>query len=238
MRRAQSHVVGVALMLGLTTVALGGLTVTVGSIIDAQTASTDATRLAGELDAALGPLERTGPHTGRVHFTDGTLETVEREVRLLENGSVRTTQSVGGLVFEAGDRRVAFLAGAVVRGRQSGAWLVTEPPMVASERNAVVVAGVGRLGVDDVAVGGEGPTSVTLRTNVSHDRRALGTGRYGVAVETATPRPFESYFTGENASVSLRDFDGDGVQSVVATYPGMRRGYLVVHNLSLEVADG
>jgi len=73
---------------------------------------------------------------------------------------------------------------------------------------------------------------------VSHTRTDLGTGEFVVAVETATPGPFERYFEGQNASVSRADFDGDGVESVVAEYPGQRRGYLVVHDLSLEVNGG
>jgi len=236
--RAQSHVVGVALLLGITVVALGGLTVAVGALVDAGTASADAARVADELDAALQPVETTGYRAARVHFTGGSLHTVEREVRLLENGSVVDTRSVGGLVFESGDRRIAYLAGAVVRGRPGAAWLAADPPVTASERNAVLVAGVPRLGAGHVAVSGEGGTAVTLATNVSHTRTDLGTGKFAVAIETATPGPFERYFEGQNASVSRVDFDGDGVESVVAEYPGQRRGYLVVHDLSLEVNGG
>jgi hypothetical protein len=236
--RAQSHVVGVALLLGITVVALGGLTLTVGSLVDAGTASADAARVADELDAALEPVETTGPQTGQVHFAGGTLRTVERDVRILENGSTVRRHGAGALVFETGARRVAFLAGAVVRGDAGGAWLVSEPPITESAHNAVLVAGVPKLDAADLAVGGAGPTTARLRTNVSHARTDLGRGNYGVAIETVTPRPFERYFARQNASVSLSDLDGDGVESVVATYPGQRRGYLVVHNLSLEVNRG
>jgi hypothetical protein len=38
--------------------------------------------------------------------------------------------------------------------------------------------------------------------------------------------------------VTTRDFDGDGVTSVVARYPGERVGYLVVHEMGLEVQNG
>jgi hypothetical protein len=233
--RAQSHVVGVALLLGITVVALGGLTLAVGALVESGTASADAARVADELDAALRPVETTGHRTGAVRFAGGRLRSVDRQVRLLENGSVVESHSVGALVYETGDRRVAFLSGAVVRGGRGGAWLVSEPPVTASERNAVLVAGVARLGTGDVAVAGSGPTTAWLRTNVSHARTDLGDGNYGLAVETATPRPFERYFADQNASVARADLDGDGVGSVVATYAGRRRGYLVVHDLSLEV---
>jgi hypothetical protein len=238
MMRAQSHVVGVALLLGLTVVALGGLTLVVGSIVDAGTASADATRVADELDTALRPVETTGPRTRQVHFTDGSLHTVHRDLCLLENGSVVEGYGVGALVFETGDRRVAFLAGAVVRGQGDGAWLASDPPITASERTAVLVAGVPRLEAGDLAVGAGRSAAVRLRTNVSHRRTDLGRGEYGVAIETSTPRPFARYFSDQNASVTVRDMDGDGVPSVVATYADRRRGYLVVHNLSLEVHGG
>jgi hypothetical protein len=236
--RAQSHVVGVAVLLGLTVVALGGLTLAVGSLVDAGTASADATRVAEELDTALQPVETTGPRTRPVHFTDGKLHTVRRDVRILENGSVVEGYGAGALVFETGDRRVAFLAGAVVRGRGDGAWLRSEPPITASRPNAVLVVGVPRLGAGDLAVSAGRSAAVRLRTNVSHRRTALGQGRYGVAIETVTPRPFARYFSEQGASVTVRDLDGDGVGSVVATYTDRRRGYLVVHDLSLEVNGG
>jgi len=86
-------------------------------------------------------------------------------------------------------------------------------------------------------VSGAATSTATLRTNVTHERTALGTGEYGIAIETTTPAPLERWFREQNATVSRRDFDGDGVESVVARYPGRREGYLVVHDVHLEV-DG
>lgn len=238
MNRAQSHVVGVALMLGLSVVALGGLTVGVGEVIDAQTAHADATRIADGMDDALRPAETTGPHVGRLQFADGQLETVRRDLRVRRNGTVVAERSIDALVFRSENRRVAFLAGAIVQSSTTSAWLSTDPLVTASERNEVIVVGAPVLGADDVAVSGSGGTAVRLRTNVTHDRRDLGRGEYAIAVETETPGPFERYFERQNASVSRQDFDGDGTPSVVAAYPGRRRGYVVTHNLSLEVAHG
>jgi hypothetical protein len=238
MSRAQSHVVGVALMLGISVLALGALTVGVGQVIDAQTAHADATRIADEMDSALQPVSHTGPHTDRLTFADGTLKTADRDLRVYRNGTLVANRSVDALVFTAEDRRVTFLAGAVVRGRAEGGWLAATPPITTSERTDVLVVGAPVLGADDVAVSGTGGTTVTLRTNVTHDRRTLGPGRYEVALETRTPDAFEPYFADQNASLSRRDIDGDGVASTVATYSEAREGYLVTHTLSLEVADG
>ena len=238
MSRAQSHVVGVALMLGISVLALGALTVGVGDVIDAQTAHSDATRIADEMDTALQPVSHTGPHTGTLTFADGTLQTADRDLRVYRNGTLVANRSADSLVFSAEDRRVAFLAGAVVRGQDGSEWLATDPPITASERTDVLVVGASVLGADDVAVSGSGGTTVRLQTNVSHDRRNLGPGQYEVAIETTTPAAFESYFADQNTSTVRRDIDDDGVASLVATYSGTREGYLVTHNLSLEVAHG
>jgi monoamine oxidase len=72
----------------------------------------------------------------------------------------------------------------------------------------------------------------------SHTEYDLGTGEFAVAIETATPGPFERYFEEQNASTNRRTFAGDEHASVVAHYPGDRQGYLVVHDLSMEVDNG
>ena len=238
MTRAQSHVVGVALLLGLTVVALGGLTAAVGSVMDSQAASADAARLADEMGQALRPVQTTGRHTGRLHFSGGHLETVDRELRVLRNGSVVATRDVGALVFDAEDRRVAFLAGAILRGQAGGAWREADPPITDSARNDVLVVSAPVLDSGNRAIDGGGGVTVPLRTNVSHARTDLGNGHFGVAIETRTPGPFERFARSRNATVSRTDFDGDGIPSVVASYPGQRQGYLVTHNLLLEVGHG
>jgi hypothetical protein len=40
------------------------------------------------------------------------------------------------------------------------------------------------------------------------------------------------------ADTEIEDLDGDGVPSVRLTFPGDRRGYLVVHDMRLEVGHG
>lgn len=234
--RAQSHVVGVALMLGLGVIALGTLTVAIGALVDSQAGSADAQRVAEGLDRAIQGPERTGIHRQQVHFAEGTLRTADRTLRILENGSVIERVSVGAVVFENGDRRVTALAGAVVR-EGGGAWFVDEPRITHSERNSVLIVSAPALNASAVSVGGHGGVTTTIRTNISHNRTELGTGEYAVAIETATPRPFEEFFAAQNATVERRQFAGDDHASVVAQYPGLREGYLVVHDLRLEVAD-
>ncbi|WP_135852013.1 DUF7289 family protein [Halorussus salinus] len=248
---AQSNVVGVAILLGVVVVALGSLTAGIGVIVEENAAAADSARVAADFDAALDPVEATGVHRGRVSFTDGELQTKERDLRVLnESGTLRTVRT-DALVFTAGDRRVAFLAGAIVRGPPDNAKVRTPPPITLS-RNApatdasnaddadppgVLVVGAPALN-GSVAVSGSGGASVALRTEVSHRRSLLGNGTYRVAIETATPEAWRRHFERRNASVTTRDFDGDGVTSVVAAYPGERVAYLVVHEMDVEVRNG
>lgn len=232
--RGQSNVIGVALLLGVTVLSLGTLTAGIGAVVQDNAATADARRVADGLDSALRPVEATGTHHGRVSFAEGRLHTVEREFRLLnDTGTVRRLQ-VGGLVFERQERRVAFVAGTLTRGPPGSETLVESPPVTVGPD--VLVVGVPRL-EGRVAVSGSN-AEVTLRTNVSHDRVRLGNGTYRVAVETAAPDALARGFERRGATVTRRDFDDDGVQSVVARFPRERRGYLVVHDVTLGVGDG
>jgi len=233
MSRGQSHVVGVALMLGLTVLALGAITASVGTVFDAQTATADAQRVAHDLDAALQPLEQTGPATGHLAFGDGRLTTAPRQLRVFQNGSVTAEEDVGAVIFTAEDRRVAFIAGGIVRGQETGAWLSRDPSVAASRDGGVIVVSAPSLNATHQTVAGGG--EATLATNVSHDQANLGRGSFEVAIETETPAAFERYFDREGVPTERRDVDGDGIPSIVASYPGTRRGYLVVHDMRLEV---
>lgn len=236
--RAQSHVVGVALLLGIAVVALGSLTVGVGSLVESQAAAADANRVADGMDEAFQAVDRAGTHSQRVAFTDGSLATADRTLRVLKDGSVVETRAVDALVFESGDRSVTAVAGALVQQQGASAWLVSEPRVTDSEANSVIVVGAPALNAGHVAVGGTGGVTTTLRIDPTHTEYDLGTGTFAVAIETETPGPFERYFERENATTERQTFAGDEHPSVVARYPGDRQGYLVVHDLSLEVGSG
>ena len=239
--RAQSSVVGVAVLVGLTVVSLGPLTAGIGVVVEEHAARADAARVAADLDAAIAPVETTGRHRGRVSFTEGTLRTVERDLRVVNatDGEVVERVRVDALVFESGNRRVASVSGAIVRGRGEGAMLGAPPPITASTgggEDGVLVVGAARLGTDRIAVSGNGGTTATLLTNVTHHRTDIGRGSYAVALETATPAPLASWFDERGARTRVEDTDGDGVPSVIARFDGKRRAYLVVHDLHLEVS--
>lgn len=235
--RGQANVVGVAIMLGVTVVALATLTASVGSVVQDSAATADAARVAEDLDDALRAVEATGHREGRVSFSRGELAVVDRQLRVLDAGGVVATVDADALVFRTGDQRVVYLAGAVVRDTGAGGQLYETPPLSASRgTGGVLVVGAPALNATTQRVAASGPTTVRLETDVSHDRTALGNGTYRVAVETTTPDAWARYLERAGATVTgQRDFDGDGTASVVARFPGERVGYLVVHDLSLEV---
>jgi len=232
--RGQSNVVGIAILLGVTVLALGTLTASVGVVVQHNAASADATRVAADLQGAIQPVRTTGLTRGTVSVTDGRLRTEAREVRVLNGSGTVAVVRANALVFDAGHRGVTFLGGAIVRRGRGTNHLYHEPPISASRDAGVLVVGVAAIR-GSMNVGGTGGVERTLSARVTHDRRPLGNGRYRVAVETRTPKVWERYFQRQNATVlARRDFDGDGLPSVVVRYPGRRTGYLVVHNVTLE----
>lgn len=235
--RAAAQVVGVAVLLGLTVVSLGALTAGIGTVVEQNAASADAARVADGMTMALEPVERTGRAREPLAFTGGRIRTVERDIRVLNGTRTVHRLHAGALVWTGTGGRVASVAGAVIRGTPGQAELHDPPPVTASRGDGgVLVVGAPRLGTDaGRTVTAGGGTTVPLRTNVSHERTDLGVSRFRVAVETRTPGALAPYFREQGASVDQRDIDGDGVPSVVATYPGQRRAYLVVHDLNLSV---
>ena len=240
--RGQSNVVGVALLLGVTVVALGTLTASVGVVVERNAASADAARVAADFEGALAPVETTGRNRGRVSFTDGRLRTVERELRVLNESGVVSEIQVDALTFTSGRHRVTFLSGTVVSGHDGTSRLHRPPPITASEDGdgGVLVVGAAVLNASEVAVSGIASDGVLLRTTVSHERTALGNDTYRVAIETRDSGVWSDYFRRQGATVEAadRDFDDDGVDSVVARFPGDRTGYVVVHDMRLEVDRG
>lgn len=237
--RGQSNVVGVAILIGLTMLSLGALTAAVGTVVESNAAAADADRVADDLEAAIQPIETTGSHAGRVSFTDGELRTIDRTIRVAAGAAGATesdwiTIAADGLVFESGSYRVLAVGGAIVRDHGGGTSMYRPPPVSASE--GVVLVGIADLQFDGhTAVAGTEPTSLTLETDVTHDRRHLGEREVTIAVETDAPGAWERHFEGMGATVEREQFEEDEHVSVVATFEGSRTAYLVVHELALEV---
>ncbi|GAA0287294.1 DUF7289 family protein [Halobacterium noricense] len=230
--RGQSNVVGVAVLLGVTVVALGLLTASVGTVVDQHAAASDAQRVASDLDEALQPVETTGVRRGSVSFTRGSLDTLDREVRVLDSGGNASVVDANALRFSTGNRGATYLAGSVLA--HGDGWSRTRSPVTVTADPDVLVVSVPALR-GDVARTASGGVTYTLRSNVSHERRNLGRGGYRVAVETEHTDAVRAQFERWNATVSQRDIDGDGTPSVVADFPGARTAYVVVHETAVTV---
>jgi len=237
-RRAQSHVVGVVLLLGITAIALGGLTSVVGTVVDGQSGAADEARVASALAEGLRPAEQTGPNRVRVQFSEGRLRTVDRQLRILNPAGIVRERAIGGLVYSSGANRVAFVGGGIVRGTPDNAWLVRSPPVTVTRDNDTLVVGAASVGESGAAVGGSGGVTTRLRTNVTHEHERLASDQYRVAVETTTPAPLERQFESVDAGTTVTDIDGDGVPSVVASVSGTQRLHLVDHRMRLGVNSG
>lgn len=235
--RAQSEVVGVALLLGVTVVGLGALTLTIGVVLDENAAAADANAVATDLKEGIDPVTAAGTRETTVSFTDGTLRTVERTIRVLDGEETVSSWTVGAIEYETDGHRVVVLGGAVVESRGDYAHVHEEPPVAASE--GVFLAGIVDFEpTEHVSHGGTGASTLTLRTTVSHDRSDLGAGDYAIAVETSTPDAWTRAFDRSGATTRIESFDDDEYPSAIAQYDGERAGYVVVHDVNLEVYHG
>jgi len=237
-RRAQSHVVGIVLLLGITTIALGGLTTVVGSVVDGQTERADGARVATTLAEELRPIEGSGPDELLLRFSEGRLRTVDRQLRVRSGGTTEREVEIDGFVYTSGSSRVGFVGGAVVRGQPGNAWLVRSPPVTVTRDNSTLVVGAVRLNESGTVLDGTGGVTATVRSNVTHNHESLSREDYRITIETATPEPLARELEARGASTTVTDIDGDGVPSVVMDVNGQQRLELVVHDMRTEVNSG
>ncbi|MFA1610308.1 DUF7289 family protein [Halobellus rubicundus] len=234
--RAQTAVVGVAILLGLTVLAVAGLSATAGSIVEDGAASATATRVADDLETALGPA--SGARTTTLALDSGSVRVVNRSVWVLGEDGVVWAGHAGAIVYADGGHRVTGFAGAVVHRDDRGRRLLA-PSRLAPADDALYlgVPVLNASGADGVATGGHG-LDVALRTDARARRIDLPPGRYRVGFETETPAAWERHLRERGATTTRRDVDGDGVSSVVAAFDGPRRVHLIVHDVRLRVAVG
>jgi flagellin-like protein len=235
--RAQSSIIGVAVLVAVTALSVGALTVAAGTFVEDGVAAADAQRVANDLDN----VGEHGTHTTRVEFSRGTLRVEQRTVRVLRDEATVLRLDAGALVYENRGRRVATLGGVVVDGQRNRSTLSGPlPVVVADDRVLVDVVALNASGA--TAVGGSTGAAATVRTNATHEYRTLRAGRYAVAIETSTPGAWERAVSEENPAGALgverRDFDDDGVPSVVVSISGEATVDLAIHDLRAVVTRG
>jgi len=231
-RRAQSAVVGVALLLAITAISLGALTATVGVLVEENAAAATGEAVSeGFADlVAPGP---AGVRRATVPLGDGGLRTVDRAVTVRnETGTVARVNG-SALVWDAPDRRVVALGGAVVDDGAAGERMASAPTVAVDDRTALL--GLATVAGEPRAVDGAPSTRVSLVGDTTVTRQRLPPGEYSLAVETSTPEAWERTLSAHNATVTRTGDDGDGTATVVATFPPNRRLDLVVRRIRLEV---
>ncbi|GGM68759.1 hypothetical protein J2752_002038 [Halarchaeum rubridurum] len=232
--RGQSHVVGVALLCCVAVVSMAAVTGSVGGVVGETAANADATRVADALDGAVGPTVGTGHATRRVPFAAGRLHTAARDVRVLDANGTVARYRTNAVTFDAANRGVTSVAGTTVV-RTRGWARVTGPVRATAVPDALVLDLVVVEG--DVDVSGRGG-GATLRTDTTVTRETLAGGTYRLAVETRHPEAFARRYGRDGvpgAVVGERDFDGDGIESVVVAYPPAARAYVVVRTVEVAV---
>lgn len=227
-------------MVGLTVLALAGLTVGIGSVVQSGASTAEADRVADAMTVVADPGDVVGTAESELRFGDGTLHTEERTTRVIDADTGDVVERVDSdvLVYEVDDEVVIGGNGAVLRGTGRGATMASAPSIAADrESNGTLLFGAPRLDVGNVSMGTDVATRVRLRTTVEHERRDLGERAVRIAVETDHPRPWAEEFERRGATVVDRSatFDGDDRSSVVAEFDGERRTYLVVHDADVEV---
>jgi hypothetical protein len=234
--RGQTAVVGVALLLALTVLAVGGLTATAGSIVDDGATTAAATRVGADLATALGPAPEDPETT--IELTDGTIRVVNRSVWLLRGDEAVWAGHAGAVVYTDGDHRVTGFAGAVVRSDGERSRMVAPSRIAPADGSLYIgVPVLNATGADGLATG-DRRLAVTLRTDAESARDTLPAGDYRIAVETRDPAAWERHFEDRGATTERRDIDGDGVPSVVASFGGPRTVHLIVHDVRLNVGVG
>ncbi|WP_200531462.1 archaellin/type IV pilin N-terminal domain-containing protein [Halorubrum sp. LN27] len=210
--RAQSEVIGTVLLLGLTIAAIG-ITVGIGStaLADAQS-SADIERIEGsmtQVDSKASLVAHGGSTSQRVRLdpsreadvrVDGEAGTMRIEVEAEnEDGDIETqTENVtlGAVVYERGDDRVAYQGGGVWRSNGDGSWMVSPPEFHYRGDTLtlplVTVDGDGRLG-DSAVVAGDTkhPEGLFPSENVSNP--LLG-GNVTITVESEYAEAWGRFF--------------------------------------------
>ncbi|OYR45523.1 archaellin/type IV pilin N-terminal domain-containing protein [Halorubrum sp. Hd13] len=211
--RAQSEVIGVVLLLGLTITAVG-VTVALGSTAlgDVQS-SADVQRIEGamtQVDSKASLVAHGGSTSQRIRLDPGRSADVrvDDEAGVMrieveaenETGGIETvTENVtlGAVVYERGDDRVAYQGGGVWRSNGDGSWMVSPPEFHYRGDTLtlplVTIDGVdGRLGDDAVVTGtSKHPEGLFPSENVSNP--LLG-GNVTVTVESEYAEAWGRFF--------------------------------------------
>ncbi|PHQ37853.1 hypothetical protein DJ69_15095 [Halorubrum persicum] len=208
--RAQSEVIGAVLLLGLTITAVG-ITAGIGAnaLADAQ-ASADIERIEGsmtQVDSKASLVAHGGSTSQRVRLDPGRsadvradgdagVMRIEVEAETETGGTETVTKNVtlGVVVYERGDDRVAYQGGGVWRSNGEGSWMISPPEFHYRGDTLtlplVTVDGDGLLDDSAVVTGGH-PVGLFPSENVSNP--LLG-GNVTITVESEYAEGWGRFF--------------------------------------------
>lgn len=226
--RGQSSVVGVAILLAVTVTAMALVTAGTGSILDGAVGGVQSERVADQFVSEFPGSSALESRDGDFRIRNGAVELVDRELRLLQGNGTVFERNVGAFVYRNGEHRVAAHAGAVVTGTESGAQFRDSPATALTTGNgSQAVYLLVPVFTSGSSHGFERSAGVGISVETTVDSVTVGASDR-VAVETTSIAPWERWFTRRNLSTATRDLDGDGIDSVVATFSTDRTVHLVI----------
>ncbi|ERG99465.1 MAG: hypothetical protein J07HQX50_00611 [Haloquadratum sp. J07HQX50] len=232
--RGQAAVVGVALLLGVTVVAISGLTATTGSIVADGIAVADLDRVSGQLQHSLATTNY--PKRTEIRLTRGQLQVANRSIWLLEGGSIQWAGHAGAVIYTDGPRELVAFGGTVVQATPESVSQRGQPRIATAPDSLYIgVPLLDTSGLDAVSTSGH-QLSVGLTATVESDQTMLAPATYAVGIETDYPEVWAKALTATGASTTTqRDIDGDGIVSVIGHFEQPRAVHLVRHIVEIQL---
>lgn len=235
-RRGQSAIIGVALLLTITVVSVGLLTAGTGILVDEAAQEADIERIGEAFTSGYRPATLEGSTTMALSLTGGKLVTAPRAITISRYGDIVTRVQTLALKYERSGRSVTVHGGGVLQDRADGATFIRDPNVITrfggDGDRVLTIALVVLSGNVDERV--EDPRRVRLEFEATHERRALGAGRYTVRVETATPGAWVRYFEEAGAEVRLQEGTDDEVDVVIADLGRVTEARLILHHVEVR----
>jgi hypothetical protein len=230
--RGVEGIIGVAVLLVVTVLAVGTLTTVMGSMVTGGIAHAEVATVGGTLTmvtaAADDPTMRT------MVIRSGTLSTDTLSLEIT-SGDITVVEQVEALRYRTADHGVSSEFGAQIHTVDG------EPVTVsghrirrADDRLLVGVPSVRLHEVDTVAANGQA-VRLGLLPRVDVDHRRLPPARYRLHLETAHPSVWQQILEGVGAEVHT-GADGGGNARVTATFDEPVTIEILTETIELEVA--
>jgi flagellin-like protein len=230
--RGVEGIIGVAVLLMVTVLAVGGLTSVMGSMVTGGVAHAEVATVSGTLTmvtaAADDPTMRT------MVVRSGTLSTDTLNLEIT-GGDITVAEQVAALRYRTDDHGVSSEFGTQIHTIDG------EPVRVsghrirrADNRLLVGVPSVRLREVDTVATNGQA-VRLGLLPRVDVDHRRLPPARYRLHLETAHPSVWQQILEGVGAEVHTRAAAG-GTARVSATFDEPVSIEIITETIELEVA--